>query len=62
MTAQAEDQAKQDEQPKRGRQSKQEDQAKQDDDHLVAMTKAGESIKVHPSCVAAHERAGWAQG
>lgn len=26
---------------------------------LVAMTKAGEVIEVHPSCVKAHEQAGW---
>lgn len=28
-------------------------------DDLVAMTKAGEVIEVHPSCVKAHEQAGW---
>jgi len=28
-------------------------------DALIVMTKAGESIQVHPSCVADHQRAGW---
>ena len=28
-------------------------------DDLVAMTKDGEVIEVHPSCVKAHEQAGW---
>lgn len=27
--------------------------------HLVAMTKDGATLDVHPSCVAAHERVGW---
>lgn len=26
---------------------------------LVKMTKDGETLAVHPSCVAAHRRAGW---
>lgn len=30
-------------------------------DHLVEMTKDGETLSVHPSCVAAHQRAGWVQ-
>ena len=29
------------------------------DEGLVRMTKGDESLDVHPSCVAAHERAGW---
>jgi hypothetical protein len=33
--------------------------AKVDDSHLVEMTKGGETLRVHPSCVAAHQRAGW---
>lgn len=33
--------------------------AKVDDSHLVEMTKGGESLRVHPSCVQAHQRAGW---
>lgn len=60
MTDKAEDQAKQEDHAKapRGRQ-KQEDQAKQEDGHLIAMSKAGETIKVHPTCVADHKRLGW---
>lgn len=30
-----------------------------EDAGLVAMTKDGATLDVHPSCVAAHERAGW---
>lgn len=61
MSEQIEDQAKQDEPVKttRGRQAKQEDQAKQDNSHLIVMTKDGAAIKVHPSCVADHQRLGW---
>lgn len=33
--------------------------AKVDDSHLVEMTKGGETLLVHPSCVVAHQRAGW---
>lgn len=57
MTEKVEDQAKQDEQAKaaRGR------QPKQDDGHLIAMRKDGETIKVHPSCVADHKRLGWVE-
>lgn len=33
---------------------------REDLDGLVLMTKDGESIAVHPSCVKAHEIAGWA--
>lgn len=33
--------------------------AKADNSHLVEMTKGGESLRVHPSCVQAHQRAGW---
>ena len=29
---------------------------------LVRMTKGGDTIDVHPSCVAAHKAAGWAEG
>ncbi|NLZ12188.1 MAG: hypothetical protein GX086_12755 [Alcaligenaceae bacterium] len=36
-------------------------QAKASESHLVAMRKGGEGIKVHPSCVEAHRRQGWAQ-
>lgn len=31
----------------------------QDDSHLIEMTKDDETIAVHPTCVAAHHRAGW---
>lgn len=34
---------------------------KADDSHLVEMTKGGETLRVHPSCVAAHQRAGWVE-
>ncbi len=27
--------------------------------HLVAMTKNGETLHVHPSCVQSHKDAGW---
>lgn len=30
-------------------------------DHLVEMVKGGETLSVHPSCVAAHQRAGWVE-
>lgn len=30
------------------------------DDGLVAMRKDGETLRVHPSCVVAHQRKGWA--
>ena len=30
-------------------------------DHLVEMIKGGETLSVHPSCVAAHQRAGWVE-
>lgn len=33
--------------------------AKVDDSHLVEMTKGGATLRVHPSCVQAHQRAGW---
>lgn len=29
---------------------------------LVRMSKAGDTIDVHPSCVAAHKAAGWVEG
>jgi hypothetical protein len=29
------------------------------DDGLVEMTKDGETLRVHPSCVEAHKSAGW---
>lgn len=29
--------------------------------HLVELRKGGETIKVHPSCIEAHKRQGWAQ-
>lgn len=29
--------------------------------HLVELRKGGDTIKVHPSCVEAHRRQGWAQ-
>lgn len=62
MTDKADDQAKQDEaKAARGRQPKQDDQAKQDDSHLVAMSLDGDTIKVHPSCVADHKRLGWVE-
>lgn len=35
--------------------------AKADDSHLIVMTKAGEKLKVHPSCVADHKRLGWVE-
>ena len=35
--------------------------AKADDSHLVAMTKGGDTIKAHPSCVADHKRLGWVE-
>lgn len=31
-----------------------------DDDGLIAMTKDGEELRVHPTCVKAHQDAGWA--
>lgn len=31
----------------------------QDDSHLIEMTKDGETMAVHPTCVAAHQSAGW---
>jgi hypothetical protein len=31
----------------------------QKDDGLVEVTKADETLRVHPSCVAAHVAAGW---
>lgn len=62
MTEKTEDQAKQDEaKTPRGRQPKGEDQAKQDGGHLIAMRKDGDTIKVHPSCVADHKRLGWVE-
>lgn len=36
-------------------------QAKPDESHLVAMSKGGDTIKVHPSCVADHKRLGWVE-
>lgn len=33
--------------------------AEQVEDGLIAMNKKGETLRVHPSCVKAHERAGW---
>lgn len=35
--------------------------AKADDSHLIAVTKGGETIKVHPSCMADHKRLGWVE-
>lgn len=32
---------------------------KTEQDHLVTVTKGGETIAVHPSCVADHRRCGW---
>lgn len=32
---------------------------KADDSHLVTVHKNGVDLRVHPSCVAAHEGAGW---
>ena len=61
MTEKVEDQVKQDEPIKRGRQAKQDEPAKRDDGHLVAMSLDGETIKVHPSCVADHKRLGWVE-
>lgn len=29
------------------------------DDGLVPMTKGGQTLRVHPSCVADHQRCGW---
>lgn len=35
--------------------------AKADDSHLISMTKDGDTLKVHPSCVADHKRLGWVE-
>ena len=50
------EQIKDDEQPK-GKAR----QAKPDESLLVAMRKDGDTIKVHPSCVADHKRLGWVE-
>ncbi len=39
--------------------TKQADAKTNDDDHLVVLTKGGETLRVHPTTVAAHIRAGW---
>lgn len=31
------------------------------DELLVLMTKGGETLEVHPSCVADHKRCGWVE-
>lgn len=33
--------------------------AEQVEDGLVEMSKAGETLRVHPSCVKSHQAAGW---
>ena len=33
--------------------------AAEDMSHMVAVTKGGETLFVHPSCVKAHQSAGW---
>jgi len=63
MTEKTEDQAKTEEQAKTEDQAKQTKgrQAKADDSHLIAMRRDGETIKVHPTCVADHKRLGWTE-
>lgn len=34
-------------------------EAEVDNSHLVTVTKDGETIEVHPSCLADHKRMGW---
>ena len=38
---------------------KPESKAQKDETPLVTMTKGGETIEVHPACVADHQRCGW---
>lgn len=63
MTEKAEVQTKQEDQVKTDDQAKQTKgrQAKADDGHLVAMRRDGDTIKVHPTCVADHMRLGWTE-
>lgn len=35
-------------------------EAEKRDDGLIAMTKNGDELRVHPSCIKAHQAAGWA--
>lgn len=40
-------------------QKKTESKAAKDEVPLVTMTKGGETLEVHPACVADHQRCGW---
>jgi hypothetical protein len=35
------------------------DEEEVDNSHLIAVTKGGETIDVHPTCLADHKRMGW---